>query len=263
MRLYICGARGSYPVAGREYGEFGCATTCYVLREDDYAIVLDCGSGLWNAREILKGCTVVDILLTHMHYDHILGLPMLGAVCPGAKVKLYANFGAWYGLDTIERFLSEPFWPVCLIPRENMVEVHSGEKITLQHGVTAEFRRQTHDGALLIALHKNGEELCFTGDYEHGRMPLDSWAKECDLLIYDGTYAPEEYAEHEGWGHSTWEEGCQLAERAHAKRLVISHHSPDHDDRMLSAQEHRAQEIFPATHFAREGEYLDDWGNAR
>ncbi len=51
-------------------------------------------------------------------------------------------------------------------------------------------------------------------------------AKGADVLIYDSQYTPEEYGAKKGWGHSTFEEGAQLAKAAGARQLVLFHHDP-------------------------------------
>lgn len=72
-QLYCCGSRGSRPVEGKRFNEFGGFTSCYVLKTDDYALIIDCGTGLYEANNIILDCSTIDIVLTHMHYDHILG----------------------------------------------------------------------------------------------------------------------------------------------------------------------------------------------
>ena len=74
LSLHICGCRGSRSVFGPEFTEFGGQTTCFVLKKANYALVLDCGTGLDNARDLLAGCSAVDVVVTHWHYDHVMGL---------------------------------------------------------------------------------------------------------------------------------------------------------------------------------------------
>jgi ribonuclease BN (tRNA processing enzyme) len=78
-------------------------------------------------------------------------------------------------------------------------------------------------------------------------------ARNADLLIHDGQYTDEEYVKHRGWGHSTWRQAVQVAKRAHVKKLIITHHDPDHDDDMLDSMELECQKEFPNSVFAKEG----------
>ena len=54
------------------------------------------------------------------------------------------------------------------------------------------------------------------------RKPTSAWplaVEGADLLIYDATFTDAEMAGHRGWGHSTWEEGLRLKQRAGVKPL--------------------------------------------
>jgi len=82
------------------------------------------------------------------------------------------------------------------------------------------------------------------------------------VLIYDGQYTCDEYAPHkfnlpgpgkQGFGHSTPEEGIRAAKAAGAKRLIITHHDPLHNDEKLKDMEAQAKKLFNRTEFAREG----------
>jgi ribonuclease BN (tRNA processing enzyme) len=77
-------------------------------------------------------------------------------------------------------------------------------------------------------------------------------SKGADLLIHEGQYTPEELPRFKGWGHSSWEQAVEVAQRADVKRLVITHHDPDHDDDFLSEVEKKCQARFPSTLLARE-----------
>ena len=128
----------------------------------------------------------------------------------------------------------------------------------LGNGYIADFQDSAHPGdAILIRLQGGGKSICMVWDYEHGTIDLTDWARGCDLLCYDGMYlSEEEYNQHKGWGHSTWEEGCRLAIAADAKRLWITHHNPESTDEILLEQEKHAQALFPAARFAREGDRI-------
>lgn len=253
MKLYVCGCRGSIPVSGAEYLEFGGATTCYVLRRGDYAVVIDCGTGLRNAEAVLAGCRAVDVLLTHVHYDHIIGLLAQRSFPADAELRFISAFDNWYGEDTLGQLLRPPFWPI--IPRFGQVmTVGVPGRITLRDGFTAEFRDSFHpDGGVLIKLTLGKQSMCFLWDYEKGCEDLESWVRGSDLVCYDGMYDDDEYPDHTGWGHSTWQEGCRLALRSNVKQLMITHHAPDHDDDWLRQAEKQSAELFANTSFAREG----------
>lgn len=74
-----------------------------------------------------------------------------------------------------------------------------------------------------------------------------------DVLVHDGQYTPEEYKKFKGWGHSSYEHAVEVAIKANVKKLVITHHDPDHNDDFLDEMEHECQKLFPNSVFAKEG----------
>jgi ribonuclease BN (tRNA processing enzyme) len=82
-------------------------------------------------------------------------------------------------------------------------------------------------------------------------------ARDSDLLIHDAQYTPDELKTHRGWGHSSWEQACEVAERANVKLLALTHHDPNHDDEMLCCMEKACQQRFKASVFARDQMEVD------
>ena len=77
--------------------------------------------------------------------------------------------------------------------------------------------------------------------------------KGADLVVYDSMYTDGTYENFKGFGHSTWEEGVRLVKEAGAKKLVIFHHDPTHDDDKMDAIAEQADKVKPGTIVAREG----------
>ena len=77
-------------------------------------------------------------------------------------------------------------------------------------------------------------------------------AEDADILIHDGQYSNEELMRKRGWGHSSFEQAIEVAKKANVKKLIITHHDPDHDDTFLLDAERKCQKLFPECLFARE-----------
>src|SRR5262249_31170335 len=94
-------------------------------------------------------------------------------------------------------------------------------------------------------------------DTEHRPDQLDEnilWlAQDADVLIYDCNFTEEELARHRGWGHSTWQEGVRIAQKAGVRQLVMFHHDPDHDDDFLDRVQAKASKLHPGAIVASEG----------
>ena len=79
IKYKFYGTRGSYPIDGEDYLEYGGATSCIVLNNDKTTIMLDCGSGASSAIDDLKNVDVLHLFISHLHLDHISSFPALAA----------------------------------------------------------------------------------------------------------------------------------------------------------------------------------------
>ena len=257
--LYCCGSRGSRPVEGRRFNEFGGFTSCYVLKTDGYALIIDCGTGLYEANNIILDCQTVDIVLTHIHYDHILGMLDWDTLSQKSKITFYGGFDKWCGDRTFEEFFRKPFWPV----QPSFILKNApptGTRLELRSDLSVEFYESPHpDDAqrIMIRMKEDRQEhtIAVMFDNETPEGIEKDILRDCDYMIYDGMYTDAEYAKRKGYGHSTWQEACRLAVRVNCKRLIVTHHSPFKTDEELRRYEQLAREIYPSTDFARSGQH--------
>ena len=101
----------------------------------------------------------------------------------------------------------------------------------------------------------NGHSLVFATDIEQyvgTDQRLIQFSEGCDVLIHDAQYTDEELKSHKGWGHSSYNQAIEVAERSNAKQLIITHHDPDHDDEFLEQMEKKCQQRFKNLIFARD-----------
>lgn len=256
-QLYCCGSRGSRPVEGKRFNEFGGFTSCYVLKKGDYALIIDCGTGLYEANSIVLNCTKIDVVLTHIHYDHLMGMLDWASIPARSELTFYGNFEEWFGEKTFEEFFRDPFWPVQ--PKYELRQCPAeGEKLMLQNDLSVEFYKAPHpDGAKILVIRQQDEtehRMAVMFDCEQSdALPYDILNKS-DYIIYDGMYDDKEYPLRQGYGHSTWQEGCRLAERVNCSRLIITHHFPARTDDQLRYMEQLARDMYPQTDFARCGQ---------
>ncbi len=75
-------------------------------------------------------------------------------------------------------------------------------------------------------------------------------AAGADILIYDGTFGPDEVYEARESGHSTVLQGALLAKESDAKKLLLTHVSPRYEDELPLLES--ARRIFPDTEIARD-----------
>jgi phosphoribosyl 1,2-cyclic phosphodiesterase len=132
------------------------------------------------------------------------------------------------------------------------------DPLVIEDAVTVRTTPLRHpNGAVGYRLDYDGFSVCYVTDTEHTPGQLDPNVLELiagtDLFIYDSSYTEEEFPARVGWGHSTWEEGVRLCKAAGAKRLVLFHHDPDHDDTIMERIEDQVRGILPSTLVARDG----------
>ncbi len=261
VQVQILGARGSVSVAGKHYDVFGGATSAYRILAGGEELFLDAGTGLRNLRRGEVETEHIRLFLTHCHIDHILGLPFFALDhCGGRQVDIYGRTRSGEPVERqLEHFISPPLWPVKLSEyRGARLTYHEAEGTMEAGPFTVTCTESRHPGgALAYRVDVQGHSIVLATDFEHGEGAEDrlaEFAKDADLLIYDGQYTEEEYREYRGFGHSTPQAGLEVQRRSGAKLLRIVHHAPEHTDEMLAAME--AALGSPAAGFAREGEEI-------
>ena len=250
MKVTLWGTRGSLASPGPDTVRYGGNTCCVEVRNDAGALlVIDAGTGIRRLRPTLpEGVRRVDVLLTHLHMDHIQGLGFFEALYDAdLDVHLWGPASARTDLFTrLTRYLSPPLFPVRLRDLDCTLHVHDvrvdnidipGFTVTAARvchpGLTIGYRIEA-DGAVLAHLSDHEPLLCAAA-FEHGPDWISGYslAEGADVLIHDSQYTDEEYETRVGWGHSTFEHAARFAAKVGARRMVPFHHDPNHDDALL------------------------------
>lgn len=269
MKIKFFGTRGSIPVCEKGFQEFGGNTTCVAVYDDidSDVLVFDAGTGIRNLgkelmrQEFLPGRKIV-IAFSHFHWDHLQGLPFFApAYDPSKEIHIIA-LGKELDIPDFKGIFAQQmestYFPVSL---DNMGANFSFVLKKVDEEVFPDGRIKTNlhnhpGGAHGYRLEVEGKAMVYCTDLEHGEK-LDQrvieFAKGADILIHDAQYTPEELPNYKGWGHSSWEQAIQVAEKANVKRLYLTHHDPDHDDLFLQKVEHQCQARFSNCFLAREG----------
>jgi ribonuclease BN (tRNA processing enzyme) len=246
------GTRGSLAAPGPGTARYGGNTSCVrVDGEEGTVLVLDAGTGIRVlGRELPPGLRRVDVLLTHLHLDHILGLGFFGPLYdPAIQLHVWGPASVTQSLGArISRYLSPPLFPVALVDLPCEVELHHVRRGTLEIG---EFRVETdfvcHPGPTVgYRIESRGVALAYLPDHEPAlgvpHFPLArEWtsgfklAEGAELLLHDAQYTRDEYASRVGWGHSSMHDALGFARLAGARCLAPFHHDPGRDDAALEA----------------------------
>ncbi len=267
MNIEFFGVRGSAPAYINRGTSFGVNTSCALVRAGDRVIVLDAGTGALTLGDLLAGekCDV-DLLLSHMHIDHLQGLPFFTPLFQkGRNVNVYSE--ARVGMDTREQldlFTSSPLWPIRFSTFPANIVCHTlkrDETFSLGADVTVETRRSNHpDVSTMFRISCGGRTLVYALDYEHeceDMTLLRDFARGANLTVFDATYSDSEYASKKGWGHSTWQKGRELALSGECGRVALSHLSHASTDAALFEVEKELSETGGMCMLAKEGMALE------
>ena len=249
MQVTLWGTRGSLATPGPEMARYGGNTSCVgVLGREDTMLVLDAGTGIRRlGATIPESMRRVDILLTHLHMDHIQGLGFFAPLYrPDVEVHIWGPGSATLRLQArLMRYLSPPLFPVNLseLPCKLIFhEVPCGEidigefrvcsALVCHPGPTVGYRISAPERGVLTYLPDHEPALAalrfpsLPREWTSGAM----LAAEAELLIHDSQYSAAEYPGHCGWGHSSLNQTLDFGTLTEVKQLVPFHHDPDHTD---------------------------------
>ncbi|HEV7441239.1 MAG TPA: MBL fold metallo-hydrolase [Steroidobacteraceae bacterium] len=253
MRVRFWGTRGSIAKSGPHVRRYGGNTSCVEVRTDaGTLIVLDCGTG---AHDLGRELTVPKrapqsgyLLLSHMHWDHIQGLPFFAPLLsPETRWDIYAPRGIKQSLQqTLAGQMQSPYFPVTLEELGADIRYHELVEGELQIDDVHVTTQYLNHPALTLGyrLRADGTTLVYTSDHEpharelaagHGQVSRQDlrhvrFLRDADLVIHDAQFTPEEYQQRAGWGHSTGQYAVQMCQMAGARALALTHHDPGRHD---------------------------------
>jgi ribonuclease BN (tRNA processing enzyme) len=277
VRVRIWGTRGSIAAPGPETVRYGGNTSCIEVRPSDGGLViLDAGTGIRRLGAALAddAPTRIDILLSHLHLDHLEGLGFFGPLWdPRTELHIWGPPSPVRSLsDRVAQYLSPPLFPVRLAEVPARIRLHDAPEEPWRLGsATLQAASIIHRGPTVgYRIEDDGRALAYLTDHEPARaaeldrMPPE-WisgyaiAAGADVLIHDCQYTEDEYEGHAGFGHSSTEHVADFARRAGARRLILFHHDPNHSDDDLETLRERVQELWVdgIVDLAREGDEVD------
>ncbi len=247
LDIMFYGVRGSTPCSGSATEGYGGNTSCVLVRAPgDLPIMCDLGTGLryLDDRSDLPDPFRGTALVSHLHWDHIQGLPFFGPILkPGAELMIVGpEQGSQSLAEEFRAGFSPPVFPVVLDDLPGTFRFHetSDDRFELESATVTVFP-VTHVGPTNGYRIDCGEaSVAYISDYQQppdGSLDVSDRVieacRDVDVLIHDAQYSPAEFAVKSDWGHCTVEYAVEVARRTGARRLVLYHHDPAHDDRWI------------------------------
>lgn len=260
MKATIWGCRGSLAAPGASKLRYGGDTSCVEVQlSDGTLLVLDAGTGIRELGSKLDTTGEVHLLLTHLHMDHVEGFPFFSMVWnAAADLHVWGPPSPMMSLkERLARYMSPPLFPI---------DVHDVPCSTTFHDLPVE--PWTIGSATILAvpvehpgptvgfrIEEDGRSLAYVPDHEPAALGdftnespdwIDGFAlaENVDVLLHDAQYTAEEYENRRGWGHSSFVDAIAYAKVTGARKLLMFHHDPTHDDDTLEAMEREAAALW-------------------
>ncbi len=224
-------------------------------------LILDLGTGLRSLGNHLSAPLQAagvplqaNVLLTHLHYDHVLGLPFFSPMRdPGAVLDIYgpSQEGGTLG-DVLAGMVKPPFFPIQMADFRGELrfrELGDSDDVTLG-GIKVKVRAIPHVGHTLgFRVEADGRSVVYLPDHQApvDRQSVDPGVLElcdgADLLIHDAQYTEDEFVLLSDWGHSTPAYAVHVASQAGVRKLHLFHHDPGHVDKEIDQMLRQSRRI--------------------
>jgi phosphoribosyl 1,2-cyclic phosphodiesterase len=247
MRIKFWGTRGSIAVPGRETIRYGGNTTCLeITLQSGRVIIIDAGTGirpLGHRLSTENEKVDIHLLITHIHWDHVLGFPYFSPLYKAASsIQIDGYPTCVNGLrNTFDNKMGDGFFPVKFADLKagiHYLKILSHRALEIDGTIIDAMPLHHPQGGFGFRFREGGKVFVFLTDNElrpdawKGCSPED-YVKFCegaDLLIHDAQYTPEEIEERRDWGHSDYRSAFDVAQKAGVKKLILFHHDPSRTD---------------------------------
>jgi phosphoribosyl 1,2-cyclic phosphodiesterase len=271
VEIRFWGVRGSVASSGPGLARVGGNTSCVEAISGAHRLIFDAGTGIRPLGEGLlrEGRPVrAHLLFSHLHWDHVQGFPFFApAYLASSELTLHGpgTDGASELEAALERQMQPPGFPVTLAAMRAQLRFSSALD---RHGWTegpfriTPFALPHPNGSMGYRVEADGGVFVYATDVELRASELAPeiahGMRGADVLCLDAQYTPDEYAGHagpckKGWGHSTMTDAARIAQAVGARRLLLFHHDPAHNDDAVEQMAEEAKRIFPGAEAAREG----------
>lgn len=272
--LVFYGVRGSYPVPNRNMIKYGGNTSSILIESNGKIIILDAGTGIINIGNYLKESKAqtkkADLFLTHLHTDHINGIPFFEPVFDKEfELNIYCDNDKNISFEeTLYSLFNQPLSPIgnkgikakinfILLNLEESETIQIDEKISVDY-----IKENSHpqSGVMIFRVNIENKHIVYATDVESPdgfEEKYLEFIKGTDILIHDSQYFDDDYNDSgnnskKGFGHSTVSMAVANAIKCKVKKLFLFHYSPYYSDKDVERMLVEARRKFKNTYLSKE-----------
>ncbi len=237
---------------------YGGHTSCVEITGADSRLVIDAGSGIKALGDQLiqgelgSGKGHLKLLMTHFHWDHLIGLPFFAPLyIPGNKIEVYSPDP--YVEEAFKMIFKKPFFPLPFEQLAADISFHHlppRTKTNLGEFEISPYRLDHPDPCWGYKITSAGRTLSYAVDTEaHRQSPAELGEdlplfQDSDLLVFDAQYTLSELSEKRNWGHSAAPIGLRLAMEHGISQVTFVHHDPGALDENIEQAHREAQSAY-------------------
>lgn len=280
MLVKLRGTRGTISLSSKDRMKYGVNTSCVEVTASSHRLFFDAGTGLasYVSPASDKGAMTYHIFLSHLHYDHITGLPFFKPLHQeGARVLLYGRKPE--GMSSLEEavkaYIRPPFLPFEIDFYKADIafrELKTNTKVKLSEGLEIETFFLDHPGGALaykLIETREGEKKSLVYATDSSELQAEDFeaflefTRGADLLLHDAFFTREEREGLEdginkiSWGHSSWEYVVSLGLEAKVKKLGLFHHLDIRTDAELEEIEKKARALLKGAFCAYDDQLIE------